>query len=192
MKNSILIFVILFIFSGCGLKQENLSINYYSIDFQTKSMLEKSKFNSIFIEEPNVNNAFNLKSIFYSTKDYKLEEYSKNRWINTPSNMIYAQVIDSFNSSNIFNTVVTKDKRIKTDYLLKTEVIKFYQVFEEGKSYAILKINFDLVKDNMIIKSFNYDKKILCKTNDAYGFVVATNEGVEESINILLRDLLAF
>ena len=54
-------------------------------------MLEKSKFNSIFIEEPNVNNAFNLKSIFYSTKDYKLEEYAKNRWINTPSNMIYAQ-----------------------------------------------------------------------------------------------------
>ena len=192
MKNSILIFVILFIFSGCGLKQENLSINYYSIDFQTKSMLEKSKFNSIFIEEPNVNNAFNLKSIFYSTKDYKLEEYAKNRWINVPSNMIYNQLLDSFSSSKLFTNVISKDSKLEHKYSLKTDIIKLYHTFENDKSYAILKIKFDLIEDKKVIKSYSYDKKVLCKTNDAYGFVVATNEGVEESINILLRDLLTF
>ena len=41
-------------------------------------------------------------------------------------------------------------------------------------------------KDEKIVKSFNFDKKVLCKSNNAYGFVQATNKAFEESINSLL------
>jgi cholesterol transport system auxiliary component len=189
MRNKILIFLIFILFSGCNLKQESIAINHYSIDFKTKKVVDKPKYNSIFIEESQVNRAFNLTSIFYSQKDYKFEEYAKNRWINFPSNMVYNQIIDSFNSSNLFSSVITKDKKLTYEYLLKSEIIKLYQVFEQDKSYAIIKVNFDLIKDKKVIKSYSFDKKILCKTNDAYGFVKATNKGLEEVINTLLKQL---
>lgn len=185
-KSTFLVFIIFFIFSGCGLKQESLSINHYGIDFKTQKKAEVSKLKSILIEEVNVNRSFNLTSIFYSTKPYLFEEYAQNRWINLPSNMIYNQLTDSFITSNIFENVVLKDKKIEHEYSLKTEVIKLYQTFEEDKSYAVLKLKFDLVKDEKIVKSFNFDKKVLCKSSNAYGFVQATNKAFEESINSLL------
>ncbi|MCT7515412.1 ABC-type transport auxiliary lipoprotein family protein [Aliarcobacter cryaerophilus] len=185
-KSTFLVFIIFFIFSGCGLKQESLSINHYGIDFKTQKKAEVSKLKSILIEEVNVNRSFNLTSIFYSTKPYLFEEYAQNRWINLPSNMIYNQLTDSFIASNIFENVVLKDKKIEHEYSLKTEVIKLYQTFEEDKSYAVLKLKFDLVKDEKIVKSFNFDKKVLCKSSNAYGFVQATNRAFEESINNLL------
>lgn len=189
MKNKILIFLIFVLFTGCNIKQESVSINHYSIDFKTKKMVDSAIYNSIFIEETEVNRAYNLTSIFYSLKDYKFEEYAKNRWINIPSNMVYNQIIDSFNSSNLFSSVITKDRKLAYEYLLKSEIIKLYQVFEDKKSYAIVKINFDLIKDKKIIGSYNFDKKILCKTDDAYGFVEATNKGLEEILNTLLIQL---
>ena len=185
-KSTFLVFLIFFIFSGCGLKQESLSINHYGIDFKTQKKAEVSKLKSILIEEVNVNRSFNLTAIFYSTKPYLFEEYAQNRWINLPSNMIYNQLTDSFITSNIFENVVLKDKKIEHEYSLKTEVIKLYQTFEEDKSYAVLKLKFDLVKDEKIVKSFNFDKKVLCKSSNAYGFVQATNKAFEESINSLL------
>ena len=185
-KSTFLVFIIFFIFSGCGLKQESLSINHYGIDFKTQKKAEVSKLKSILIEEVNVNRSFNLTAIFYSTKPYLFEEYAQNRWINLPSNMIYNQLTDSFITSNIFENVVLKDKKIEHEYSLKTEVIKLYQTFEEDKSYAVLKLKFDLVKDNKVLKSFNFDKKVLCKSNNAYGLVQATNKAFEESINSLL------
>ena len=189
MRNKIIIFLIFILFSGCNLKQESIAINHYSIDFKTKKVVDKPKYNSIFIEETQVNRAFNLTSIFYSQKDYKFEEYAKNRWINLPSNMVYNQIIDSFNSSNLYNTVLTKDRKLDFEYFLKSEIIKLYQVFEQDKSYAIIKVKFDLIKDKRVVKSYNFDKKILCKTNDSYGFVEATNKGLEEIINTLLKQL---
>src|SRR5574344_721426 len=156
-KSTFLVFIIFFIFSGCGLKQESLSINHYGIDFKTQKKAEVSKLKSILIEEVNVNRSFNLTSIFYSTKPYLFEEYAQNRWINLPSNMIYNQLTDSFITSNIFENVVLKDKKIEDEYSLKTEVIK----------------------DEKIVKSFNFDKKVLCKSNNAYGFVQATNRAFE-------------
>ncbi|MFA5721757.1 MAG: hypothetical protein WC920_05715 [Aliarcobacter sp.] len=189
MRSSILIFLTLILFSACSFKQEKISINHYGIDFQTKPFTTKAKFDSIFIEEPNINRAFNSQAIFYTQQEFKFEEYAKNRWISFPSNTVYTQLVDSFISSNIFANVL-KDKKIKSQYKLKTEVLKMYQNFEDDKSYAILKIKFDLVKDEKIVKSFNFNQKTLCDTNDAYGFVKALNSSFEESLNSLLKDLL--
>jgi len=189
--NSIFILLILSLFCGCNLKQNSIDISHYSIDFKTQKISENSKSDSIFIEEPNVNKSFNLTSIYYNTKPFLFEEYSKNRWINLPSNMIHNQLIDSFVTSNIFSNVVSKDSKIEHKYSLKTDIIKLYHEFKDDKSYAILKIKFDLIENKKIIKTINFDKKILCETNNAYGFVKALNKGLEESTNSLLNSLIS-
>ncbi|NCB11950.1 MAG: hypothetical protein EOM78_10015 [Erysipelotrichia bacterium] len=188
-KSSILIFLIFLLFTGCNLKQNSIDIDSYAILFKAKEFNENKKLDTIFIEEPNVNRSFNSNSIFYTTKPFLFEEYAKNKWINLPSSMIYNQLIDSFNTSKIFANVISRDSKIEHRYKLKSEIIKLYHSFEEDKSYAVLKVKFDLIEDKKIVKSFTYDKKVLCKSNNPYGFVESINKGFEESINDLLSNI---
>ena len=188
MKNLFYLLLVVLI-SGCSLKQEVTDINSYSIDFNSKNKSYKNTEKSILIEEPLVNKSFNSRSIFYSTKPYLFEEYAKNRWINLPSSMIHNSLLESFQSSNLFSLVSFSDTKIKYDYVLKTNVIKIYHEINENKSYVILKINFDLVKDKELVKTFSYDKKVLLKENKPYEFVNSLNKTFEEIMEELLKEI---
>ena len=188
MKNLFYLLIVVLI-SGCSLKQEITDINSYSIDFNSKNSSYQNSQKSILIEEPLVNKSFNSRSIFYSSKPYLFEEYAKNRWINLPSNMIHNSLLESFQSSNIFSLVSFEDTKVKYDYVLKTNVIKLYHEINADKSYVILKINFDLVKDKELVKTFSYDKKVLVKENKPYEFVNSLNKTFEEIMEELLKEI---
>ena len=188
MKNLFYLLIAVLI-SGCSLKQEVTHINSYSIDFNSKNKSYKNSEKSILIEEPLVNKSFNSRAIFYSQKPYLFEEYAKNRWINLPSSMIHNSLLESFQSSNIFSLVSFEDAKIKYDYVLKTNVIKIYHEINENKSYVILKINFDLVKDKELVKTFSYDKKVLVKENKPYEFVNTLNKTFDEVLEELLKQI---
>lgn len=188
MKNLFYLLIAVLI-SGCSLKQEVGIINSYSIDFNSKNKSYKNIEKSILIEEPLVNKSFNSRAIFYSQKAYLFEEYAKNRWINLPSSMIHNSLFESFQSSNIFSIVSFEDAKIDYDYVLKTNVIKIYHEINENKSYVILKINFDLLKDKELVKTFSYDKKVLVKENRPYEFVNSLNKTFEEIIEELLKQI---
>lgn len=188
MKNLFYLLIAVLI-SGCSLKQEVTHINSYSIDFNSKNKSYKKSEKSILIEEPLVNKSFNSRAIFYSQKPYLFEEYAKNRWINLPSSMIHNSLLESFQSSNIFSIVSFEDAKIKYDYVLKTNVIKIYHEINEHKSYVILKINFDLVKDKELVKTFSYDKKVLVAQNKPYEFVNSLNKTFEEIMEELLKQI---
>jgi cholesterol transport system auxiliary component len=136
-----------------------------------------------------VNNSFNSRAIFYSTKPYLFEEYAKNIWINLPSSMIHNSLLESFQNSNIFSFVSLEDSKIKYDYILKTNVIKIYHEINGDKSYAILKIKFDLLKDKVLVKTFSYDKKVLVSQNKPYEFVNSLNKTFNEVIEELLKEI---
>lgn len=188
MKNLFYLLIVVLI-SGCTLKQEVVDINSYSIDFNLKNSSYKNIGKSILIEEPLVNKSFNSRAIFYSQKPYLFEEYAKNRWINLPSSMIHNSLLESFQSSDIFSLVSVEDAKIKYDYVLKTNVIKIYHEINADKSYVILKINFDLVKDKELVKTFSYDKKVLVAQNKPYEFVNSLNKTFEEIMKELLKEI---
>ena len=188
MKNLFYLLIIVLL-SGCTLKQEVTDINSYSIDFSSKNSSYQNSSKSILIEEPLVNNSFNSRAIFYSTKPYLFEEYAKNRWINLPSSMIHNSLLESFQNSNIFSFVSLEDSKIKYDYILKTNVIKIYHEINGDKSYAILKIKFDLLKDKVLVKTFSYDKKVLVSQNKPYEFVNSLNKTFNEVIEELLKEI---
>lgn len=196
MKNSIRIFVylcVMVLFSSCALRQSTLDINRYAIDFKSNTSsfknLTDNSSKSIYVEEPTVNKSFNHNAIFYTTKPYMFEEYAINRWINLPSFMIHSNLVQSIDDSNIFKTVLQEKSKVKFDYILKTNVLNLYHSIENGKSYAIVKVKFDLVSDEKVLKTYSYDKKILCKSINAYSFVIATNEAFEEVVNDLSLQL---
>lgn len=188
MKNLFYLLMIVLI-SGCSLKQEVTDINSYSIDFNSKNSSYKNIGKSILIEEPLVNKSFNSRSIFYSTKPYLFEEYAKNRWINLPSSMIHNSLVESFQNSNLFSLVSLEDTKIKYDYVIKTSVIKIYHEINGDKSYAILKIKFNLLKDKTLVKTMDYDKKVLVLQNKPYEFVKSMNKSFEEIVEELIKEI---
>ena len=188
MKNLFYLLIVLLI-SGCSLKQEVTDTNSYSIDFNSKNSSYKNIGKSILIEEPLVNKSFNSRSIFYSTKPYLFEEYAKNRWINSPSSMIHNSLAESFQNSNLFSLVSLEDTKIKYDYVIKTSVIKIYHEINGDESYAILKIKFDLLKDKTLVKTMDYDKKVLVLQNKPYEFVKSMNKSFEEIVEELIKEI---
>ena len=188
MKNLFYLLIVLLI-SGCSLKQEVTDTNSYSIDFNSKNSSYKNIGKSILIEEPLVNKSFNSRSIFYSTKPYLFEEYAKNRWINLPSSMIHNSLVESFQNSNLFSLVSLEDTKIKYDYVIKTSVIKIYHEINGDKAYAVLKIKFDLLKDKTLVKTIDYDKKVLVSQNKPYEFVKSMNKSFEEIIEELIKEI---
>ena len=188
MKNLFYLLIVVLI-SGCSLKQEVTDINSYSIDFNSKNSSYKNIGKSILIEEPLVNKSFNSRSIFYSTKPYLFEEYAKNRWINLPSSMIHNSLVESFQNSNLFSLVSLEDTKIKYDYVIKTSVIKIDHEINGDKSYAILKIKFNLLKDKTLVKTMDYDKKVLVLQNKPYEFVKSMNKSFEEIVEELIKEI---
>ena len=178
-KTALFLFFVL-LFSGCGFKQTTLDVNHYSIDYKSVKSSYVNSLKSIYIEVPTINNSFNTNAILYTQKPYLFEAYAKNRWIDLPSGMIHNYLVQSVENSNIFKAVLSKKSNIEFDYTLKSNVINLYHGFEEDKSYAILKIKFDLVTDKKLLKTFSYDKKLLCKTNTPYGFIIAINSAFDE------------
>ena len=189
MKNLFYLLMIVLI-SGCSLKQEVGQINSYSIDFIQNNKSYKSSSKSILIEEPFVNSSFNSRSIFYSTKPYLFEEYAKNRWINLPSSMIHNSLLESFGSSKIFTFVSQEKAEQKSDFILKTNLLKLYHEIQDDKSYAIIKIKFDLLKDEKIVKTFTFDKKVMVPQNKPYEFINSTNKALNDILEELIKEIL--
>ncbi len=192
MKNNIKILfftVVSIFFIGCSFKQTTLEINRYAIDFKAKKTSFTNIGKSIYVETPDMNKSFNTNSILYTLKPHLFEEYAKNRWIDLPSNMIHNYLIEAIESSGIYTATLSKRSNLTFDYNLKTNVINLYHLVEGSKSYAVLKIKFDLVSNNELLKSYSYDKKILCKTTNAYGFVLAINQAFDEVSSDLLIKL---
>ena len=189
MKNLFYLLIAVLI-SGCSLKQEVVQTNSYSIDFIQNNKSYKSSSKSILIEEPFVNSSFNSRSIFYSTKPYLFEEYAKNRWINLPSSMIHNSLLESFGSSKIFTFVSQEKTEQKSDYVLKTNLLKLYHEIQDDKSYAIIKIKFDLLKDEKIVKTFTFDKKVMVPQNKPYEFINSTNKALNDILEELIKEIL--
>lgn len=195
MRNSIKIFIyicVIGLLSACSLKQETYDTNTYAIDFKaTQSFKNSAK--TIYVETPNVNKSFNSNSIFYTTKAYSFEEYALNRWIDKPSSMLHNNIAQALETSNIFKNVLKEKSEIKFDYMLKTNVVSLYNSIEGTNSFAVLSIKFDLVSNDEVVKTYTYNKKVLCQNNKPYDFVVAVNKAFEEvasDLNLQIYNLI--
>lgn len=191
MRNSIKIFIyicVIGLFSACSLKQETYDTNTYAIDFKAIQSFKNSA-KTIYVETPNVNKSFNSNSIFYTTKAYSFEEYSLNRWIDKPSSMLHSNLALALEDSHIYKTVLKEKSKIKYDYVLKTNVMSLYNSIEETNSFAVLSIKFDLVSNDEVIKTYTYNKKVLCQNNKPYDFVIAVNKAFEEVVSDLTLQL---
>ena len=57
------------------------------------------------------------------------------------------------------------------------------------KQLIILKIKFNLLKDKTLVKTMDYDKKVLVLQNKPYEFVKSMNKSFEEIVEELIKEI---
>lgn len=175
--------------SGCSLKQEGLQFNNYGIDFNLPTTTYSTQASTIFIKEPNINSSFSSKQIIYSLRPYSFEMYAKNQWIDYPSSMLQQKLHDAIAQSHLYEYTLLKTHKTTPEYTLQTHIGQLFHDFQQENSYAVLNIKFELFDAQGLKKGWSYQKRVLCETNDAYGFVQAINQAFKEVCEDLTSQL---
>ncbi len=184
MKKYLLILLAI-IFVGCASKQQNYSVNTYSLELNKVLKTYETTNYSLEVKNTLINKSFNTNAIFYKQKPLLLEKYVKNRWIDS-FNLLTTQLItQSIEESKIFKTVLISPSKINSDYILNSYIYEIYNEVKEDNSKAILKMKFELYKGNKLINSYIYTKSLEIENNKVYGFVKAINK----LLNEILEDL---
>lgn len=170
--------LIVFLLNGC-ITKELPSYKTYSLTTDEISNIKESskKLPSINITEPKTITSYNSRDILYSKDEISYNKYALNKWIDKPSKMLQKQIAKHLTSTNKYNFATTSNLKIESDYNLISQLVDFYQIFEENSSYAKFTIRVYLMNNKtqeVSFKNFNYYKK--CSSNDALGFVKSINE----------------
>ncbi|MDF1759508.1 MAG: ABC-type transport auxiliary lipoprotein family protein [Coxiellaceae bacterium] len=114
----------------------------------------------------------------YMITPYRLEKFSKNRWVGTPANMMLPSFVQSLSNARYFKAVVTSPFSGLTDYNLQTDILEFEQNFMLPQSRFVMTIQADLVnsKTNKIQASKRFSTTVTAQQNDPYGGVLAANQ----------------
>ncbi|AXX91259.1 hypothetical protein CPU12_12095 [Malaciobacter molluscorum LMG 25693] len=188
MKNIILLILILITFNACSLKQTTYTLNKYTLKYDNLK-----KYNTInktiIINKPTINPIYNTTDMIYSTQEYKVESYIKNKWSDIPNLIIHQELMSSFDKNGLFNTTYIYPNKEKANYSINTHIYKIENKIKNNISYAILSIKFEIYKDKKLFDTYFYDKSLKNISLQPYDFVKSENILFNEIINDLSNRL---
>ncbi len=192
---SLVLFTLLFFFSGCSVKEVALKPYNYTLepmvklerfDTHTKDVLKIAH-----IDAPS---GLNSRAILYK-KDGAMQPYKYGTWSETPALKLQHLMTEALQDQNHFESVISGTSMASNNLILESVLQHFEEVFQEdGTSYVYISIRFRLVelKTGDVLGSVRIStKKDVTKTNGAEGTVEAFNVASNEVIHNLAKWLNA-
>lgn len=174
--------------SGCAV---NINTNKYALNaFCVKPYCNHSKGCAILVEEPTAQPGYDADQMIYLKKPFQLQSYSRNRWAAPPNQMLTTLIAQSLRNSGYFKAVVTSPFIGKTQYQLKSRLIKLQHEFFCCPSRVRLILEATLIEkqSHQVINEKVFEVVVSAPENSPYGGVVAANK----STSILLDQLAYF
>ncbi|MDF1655506.1 MAG: ABC-type transport auxiliary lipoprotein family protein [Coxiellaceae bacterium] len=133
---------------------------------------------TLLVSDPVASPGYRSDNMRYMITPYRLEKFSKNKWIGTPANMMLPVFVQGISSAGYFKAVVTSPFSGLTDYNLQTDILEFEQNFMLPQSRFIMTVQADLVnsKTNKIQASRRFSAVVTAQQNDPFGGVMAANQ----------------
>ena len=137
---------------------------------------------TLLVSEPVAAPGYDSSKMRYMITPYKLQSFSKNKWVAPPANMLLPVFVQSLLKSGYFKAVVTSPFSGLTDYNLQTDVLEFEQNFMRPQSRFVVTVQADLVNShtNKIQASRRFSSIVPAQQNDPYGGVMAANQAVAQ------------
>jgi cholesterol transport system auxiliary component len=174
----------LILFTGCAqivpaISEYRINPNVYDMNFSSVACQDKS----LKVAQSFSSNSLMSMDIMYSVGEHTQYRYNQSKWAQTPNAAITSELVHFLKSTNIFSSVSVPKSRMKSDYILETNIEEFMQYFNEDmqSSYAKISISFSLIetKASTVIATKTFKMDVPVKTLDAEGGVVALNEALQ-------------
>jgi cholesterol transport system auxiliary component len=174
-------FLGIFYFYGCG--SQTLSTYTLSPKLYKKRVVSSEfKNKSLRVEYPKgIKDTMGTK-IYYKNSNLQESYYLYSQWSRSLNRIIMASIVEILQNSNIFKMVVDYSSTADVDFTLESSVYKFEHRLDKGESFADISIEMRLLDatTNKVVKSKLFKYSTPCKSNDAKGFVEASNKSLEK------------
>ena len=190
MIKKILMIVFCFLLSACSLfSPVNLQqTNQYVLDKLPNSVHKSRHHTTILIVPPTTRPVYNTKQMVYTDKQYQVKYYVKNQWAETPSQMLQSLLVQSFQNTHYFRSVVTLPYSGEYDYMLNTNILDFQQDFTTAQPKVKIVVDVKLIRINQVIASKYFSITLPMVNATPYSGVIVSNQAMA----ILLNRILIF
>jgi cholesterol transport system auxiliary component len=140
---------------------------------------KSSRATILLVNYPQSSAVYNTTQMAYSTQTFKIDYFSKNQWVDTPSQMLQPLMVQTLQNTHYFREVVSPGMLSQYNVVLNTQLLQFQQVFFNTASEVriILKAQLvDVNHNNRLIASKEFSVNELASPTP-YGGVVAANRG---------------
>jgi len=182
--------VILFLFTGCAIKEVMPPVKTYDlkINLKIKKFAHSRCENSVLkVRDIGLSNLASSDNIYYSIGKYYINSYTQSQWLQYPSHRINYYLITALQRSHIFKAVIPNEIQSDSNLLLEYDIDDFTQYFNKAKtkSYVDVRIRFLLINklNNRLIATKTFDKRLFTISQNAIGGVRAFGKATGDVIS---------
>ncbi len=141
---------------------------------------------TLFVQAPDTVQAYNTTQMAYTIKPHQIAYFSKNQWVETPSQMLQPLLVRTLQNTHHFRAVVTVPFTGNYHYSLNTQIIKLEQDFTRCPARLEMVVSAQLINaaTNHVIASQLFSEQQPMEQRNPYAGVFAANHAIE---NILRR-----
>lgn len=149
-----------------------------------------SRHGTLLVSSPREAAGFDTPRIAYLMRPFEVKYYAYNRWAESPGRLLLPLLVQGMGETNCWDHVAPRNSGAAGNYRLDTEILQWQQEFFGEPNRMRLSLRAQLVQSDsdqvLAMKKFEVVEKT--PSADAYGAVMATNQGVAE----VLRKLAAW
>lgn len=145
---------------------------------------------NLLVTRPECDAVYNTTQMAYTNKPYQLGYYVKNRWAETPPQMLQPLIIETMQKTHHFHSVGSASASTTYDYVLNTQILTLKQDYTRRPHAAELKIHAELVnaKTNAVLGSKDFYVTEPLAQDNPYAGVAAINKATSS----VLRQMATF
>lgn len=149
----------------------------------------KSSHKTILVLPPESTSIFDTPDMAYSLSPCEIAFYAKNRWADTPANMLQPLIVESLQRTNCFHAVVGSSFTGLVHYALYTKIIKLEHDYWPCSSQVNVVVRFQIVDvaKNSILASKQFCILERAPQNNPKGGVIAANCAVAKILKMMVQ-----
>jgi len=187
----VLVSSILLLLTGCSLfSPVDNSQKTYVLATVNPNVLHAPKTNlTLLVTPPQTSQAYNSTQMAYALCPYTLAYFSKHSWADTPPEMLLPLIVQSLQNTCHYHAVVIPPFGGNYDLALNTQLILLQQEFMKCPSRAHVVLRAQLINNTTqkVIATRQFDVRVIAKSDNPYGGVVAANCAVAKVLQELTQ-----
>jgi ABC-type uncharacterized transport system auxiliary subunit len=115
--------------------------------------------------------------------------YLNSQWSQDLGTLLQGFVLEALNNTKAFKAALPYNSIVLEDYRLELIVEKFYNLVQNGNSYAVVEIRVNLISldNNRVLKSKLFSYKVKANKVNAKGYIFALKKALNSFANDLVR-----